>query len=466
MFFWLDLFEYPVYHVKHGQNGRELKLSLPGGLPCDLVSEVPPRRAHRCGGHLGSPSYSVGTAGNVSAETIRRYIERSEHVTQRRYAMMRTASIRLEVNAKQAAALAALRSAYADACNALVPLVREHRLWNRVGLHQRGYHGLRAATPLGSQMCCNAIFTVCKAYRGQRQLGRIKTDSPVPQLRFDRASVHLDKRTYTLKGECVSLYTLDGRITVSLRPGEHQQRILASGRPREAELVLRRGIWFFNLIVESGEVKPVASGPVMGVDVGENTLAAHSLGKVFGGETLRDQRDRYLALRRRLQSNGSQSARQKLRQVSGRERRRVKHINHETSRAIVTAAVAAGVAKITMEDLTHIRSRIKAGKRMRARLHRWAFRQLQTFVAYKAQTAGIAVEFVDPAYTSQTCSCCGQLGRRARHRFVCELCGLRAHADLNASRNLARIGGTAVPPRAAVNTPDVENVGQEIHVLQ
>ena len=31
-----------------------------------------------------SPSYYVGTAGNVSDETIRRYIERSEHVTKRR----------------------------------------------------------------------------------------------------------------------------------------------------------------------------------------------------------------------------------------------------------------------------------------------------------------------------------------------------------------------------------------------
>jgi REP-associated tyrosine transposase len=36
------------------------------------------------GRHLWSPSYCLGTAGNVSAETIRRYVERSEHVTKRR----------------------------------------------------------------------------------------------------------------------------------------------------------------------------------------------------------------------------------------------------------------------------------------------------------------------------------------------------------------------------------------------
>ena len=379
--------------------------------------------------------------------------------------MMRTASIRLALSTAQARALAALRTAYADACNRLVPIVREHRLYNRVGLHQRTYTMLREATPLGSQMCCNAIFSVCKAYKAQKELGRIRKDAPIPDIRFNRASVHFDKRTYTLKGKTVSLYTLDGRITVPLRLGEHQRRILESGQPKEAELVLRNGQWFFNLVVEQGDVEPVASGPVMGVDVGENNLAAHSLGKVFGGEHLRDKRDRYLALRRRLQSNGSQSARQKLRQVSGKEARRVKHINHQTSKAIVQAAIQTGVAKITMEDLTHIRSRIKAGKRMRGRLHRWAWRQLQTFVEYKAKAAGIAVEYVNPAYTSQTCSCCGGLGKRSKHRFECPHCGLRAHSDLNASRNLARIGETAVSPRAAVNTPDVGRGDMGNHVF-
>jgi transposase len=106
------------------------------------------------------------------------------------------------------------------------------------------------------------------------------------------------------------------------------------------------------------------------------------------------------------------------------------------------------------QDLTHIRERIKAGKRIRTRLHRWAFRQLQTFIEYKARAVGIAVEYVNPAYTSQTCSACGALGERVRHRFECS-CGLRAHADLNASRNLAQIGSGVPLARATVNTPDV-----------
>src|SRR5438105_708480 len=282
------------------------------------------------------------------------------------------------------------------------------------------------------------IFSVCKAYRSQRALGRIPEETPVPPLSFDRTSVHFFHRTYTLKGEAVSLNTLQGRMRVPLILGDHLRKILTSGLPKEAELVFRRGKWFFSLAVESADGERVASGAVMGVDVGENTLAATSTGRIWGGETLRHRRDQHLALRRRLQSNGSQSAAQKLRQVSGRERRRVKHVNHETSKAILEEARRIRAATIVMEDLTHIRDRLRAGRRMRARLHRWAFRQWQGFVEYQARAIGISVVYVNPAYSSQTCSACGQLGTRRKHRFECS-CGLRAHADLNASRNLARM---------------------------
>jgi putative transposase len=130
-------------------------------------------------------------------------------------------------------------------------------------------------------------------------------------------------------------------------------------------------------------------------------------------------------------------------------------VNHEISKAIVAEAVRDECSTIAMEDLTNIRKRIMAGKRMRSRLHRWAWAQLQRFVAYKAEAAGIRVEFVSPAYTSQTCSVCGRIGVRVKHRFSCS-CGSLAHSDLNASRNLARLGATAVASTGAVNRPNVE----------
>ena len=195
----------------------------------------------------------------------------------------------------------------------------------------------------------------------------------------------------------------------------------------------------------------------MGVDVGENKIAATSSGRVFDGGKLRHDRDKYLSHRRRLQSNGSQSAKQRLRGISGRERRHVTHVNHCISKAIVQEAVSCGVSEIRLEDLTHIRDRIKSGKRMRARLHRWAWRQLQDFVAYKAQAMGITVNYVNPAYSSQRCSVCHELGKRVKHRFTCPQCGYVAHSDINGARNIAAFAEVLTPARGAVNRPNVHS---------
>ena len=57
---------------------------LKGSLARKLFLKFPELKKQLWGGHLWSPSYYVGTAGNVSAETIRRYIERTEHIKGRR----------------------------------------------------------------------------------------------------------------------------------------------------------------------------------------------------------------------------------------------------------------------------------------------------------------------------------------------------------------------------------------------
>ena len=49
-----------------------------------LFAEFPGLRTRLRRGHLWAPSFYVGTAGQVSAQTIRRYIERTEHVRTRR----------------------------------------------------------------------------------------------------------------------------------------------------------------------------------------------------------------------------------------------------------------------------------------------------------------------------------------------------------------------------------------------
>ena len=350
-----------------------------------------------------------------------------------------------------------MQTAFAQACNLTVPLAVKGKITNKIKLHHAAYYAIRENTPsLGAQMACNAIHNVSKAYKTliANRLKIKKQDWPL--IRFGKSSsVHFDKRTYSLNNNNLSLFTLEGRIWVAFNPGAFQTQYLEHGIPKEAELVRKRKGWFFNLVLDLPDPEHVSAGNVLGVDMGENNLAAVSSGKLFGGGKLRHERDCFLNQRRRLQRNGSKSARQLLKKVSGKEARRVRHTNHEISKAIVAEAVVSGTSCIAMEKLTNIRKRIKAGKRMRSRIHRWAWAQLQKFVEYKAQAVGIRVVYVNPAYTSKTCAVCGNVGARSGHRFSCSFCGRLAHSDRNAAQNIASLGKVFSLPTGDVDRPHV-----------
>ncbi len=365
--------------------------------------------------------------------------------------MKRTISIRLDTISEHDIKLLQLEEAYNCACNEIVPDAQSNRCWNRVALHKLVYSKIRNTSKLGSQMVCNAIYSVCKAYKAKS----ILPNEEVPQIRFHKGrSVHFDKRTYTIKNETISLYTLDKRITVPMLLGPFQKEYLSKGIPKEGELICKKGRWYFNLVLDLPDSPIQEMTKFFGVDLGENNAFATSSGKIFSGGKIRYERDQFLAKRRALQSNGSQSAKQLLKKISGREERRMRHINHELSKKIIQEAVEQEFGVIVLEDLTNIRKRIRAGKRLRTRLNRWGFRQLQTFIQYKAEAKGLTVLYVNPAYSSQICSICGCLGARERHLFTCS-CGNQQHADWNASRNLCRFALGTPEATCAVNRTQV-----------
>ena len=126
----------------------------------------------------------------------------------------------------------ALQQAFAQVCNALAPLVQQSRCWNRVTLHHLAYKLLREQFPaMGSQMVCNAIYSVSRTSRLVYQhpgspfnLARLN-DKPLPLLRFsDSCPVYFDRHTLSVKGGQLSMYTLDGRIRfhLALRPEDEQ----------------------------------------------------------------------------------------------------------------------------------------------------------------------------------------------------------------------------------------------------
>jgi len=368
--------------------------------------------------------------------------------------MKRTISLKLVLTQEQSNSLLETQKMFSKACNQIVPHAVENRCWNRVALHHHSYYALRESMPsLGSQMTCNAINKVCLSYKS---LKIRKKDDEVKIIKFSsNTSVHYDKRTYSLKEDTLSLFSINGRIKCKFKIGDFQKEHIEIGTVKEAELICKGKNWYFNLVLDIPGVPCVEDGGTLAVDVGENNLATTSNGTIYGGGKLRHQRDKFLARRRKLQSNGSKAAKTRLKRISGRERRHVKETNHIVSKAIVKEAVETSAKRIVMEDLTNIRERIKGNKRMRSRLHRWSWYELQQFVEYKAEAKGIEIVYVNPAYTSKTCSVCDCLGSRHKHKFKCVNCGSYQHSDRNAAINLLKLGESAVSSTASVNMPMV-----------
>lgn len=132
--------------------------------------------------------------------------------------------IALNTTPEQTERLRALQSAFSQVCNAIAPVVQQTRCWNRVALHHMVYKSLRDQFPaLGSQMVCNAIYSVSRTSRLVFQ----NPDSPfnvtrlagkeLPRLRFgDNCPVYFDRHTLSVKAGRLSMFTLDGRMHFNL----------------------------------------------------------------------------------------------------------------------------------------------------------------------------------------------------------------------------------------------------------
>jgi hypothetical protein len=138
--------------------------------------------------------------------------------------MNNTLCVVLNTSPEEAARLRQLQAVFAKACNALAPLVQKTKVWNRVALHHMAYKGLRQQFPqMGSQMACNAIYSVSRHSRLLFQspgspfnLSKLG-DKPLPLLRFsDACPVYFDRHTLSLKDGRLSMYTLDGRMRFHL----------------------------------------------------------------------------------------------------------------------------------------------------------------------------------------------------------------------------------------------------------
>jgi putative transposase len=258
-----------------------------------------------------------------------------------------------------------------------------------------------------------AIATARK-YKGCRKLGRVNIVVPGATVRVNR------HRNFLRLGIAALRLSFDMKLP-------HYDRIA----------YVEVGMQYVYVTVEVSEPNERRIRGYIGVDLntaGHVVVAANpATGKVWKfGRQVEYVHHKYNSLHAKL-------IRRNNRMGAKRVRRRMSHIllniAHQISRKLVDIAVAE---KAGLKFEHHIG--IKGGLNKLSFeyvLESWFMAHLLNMVEYKAKLRGVPVAFVDPCYSSQTCSKCGSMGVRDGKSFKCEQCGSSESADVNAAFILA-----------------------------
>lgn len=215
--------------------------------------------------------------------------------------------------------------------------------------------------------------------------------------------------------------------------------------PRDAELrnvIVRRHArhWYvgFVLHLPTPAPQPVA-GQSVGLDLGITTFAALSTGELLQGpRALRAAQRRLRVAQRRVSRRvrGSQRRRQAgllARRLHERVRNQRRDHAFKLAKDLVRRFDVIYVEALNLKGL--------ARSRLAGEIHDQGWGAFLTILSDKAEEAGRSVIAIDARNTSQQCSACGALvpkplGERW-HRCAC---GCQADRDVNAARNLHRLG--------------------------
>lgn len=303
---------------------------------------------------------------------------------------------------------------------------------NGTSVHDRTYYKLKAKLGLKSQYLCSARNKAVEMVKSAKAL--IKSGKKVSKPKVGRIPIRLDGRTLSFDKtrENASIATQDGRIKVPLNWHKQAKRYEAWDCEAGEIGKDRKGRWVIRLIFKKIFSKPERTGRVVGGDRGIKKPLVTSDNKFLGKPEWKEREKKYLSHIARLQSKGTRSAKRRLKKIKGRLRRFKQDCDYRIAKELM-AGLRPGDTFVH-EKLTNIRDNCgrkgQANKKHRRYVGRWSFKRLENIINYIAETMGIYIGYVDPRYTSQTCSKCGIVcknNRKSQSLYSCS-CGCRLNA--------------------------------------
>lgn len=268
----------------------------------------------------------------------------------------------------------------------------------------------------------------------------VRTKAPnLPILK--KTCCYVNNQNYKIKDDCIDFPVMingkSKRISVSVKLTGRQKALFADAKFGTMRIVTKSHALVAQIVYDVTEPKLKSDGNVMGIDLGIKCPAVSYCSdgsvKFYGnGRKNKYMRRHYAYLRKKLQTSKKIKA---VKRINDKEQRIMRDIDHKLSHDIVETAVAHNVKVIKLEQLQNIRSTTRTSRKNNHSLHTWSFYRLAQFIEYKARLAGISVEYVNPAYTSQRCPICGSVHHADDRNYACD-CGFHIHRDLLGAMNI------------------------------
>jgi IS605 OrfB family transposase len=320
----------------------------------------------------------------------------------------------------------------------------DHSPRNALSLHKEVYHKFKSS--LNAQMRCTAIRLVAGAYTSAKSNKR-PAERPFI-FRRKRALFLIGKKgrdaSFSKDGK-LSIWTVAGRQKHGFKIPNAFLSDFENSITRDSLSVGPDGKGMLCITLNVEEPKSLI--PV-GIDIGiKNALVASTRRDtlVISGNRFEEDKKRIRKTKARIQSK--KSSKKELGKDTRSVRRVLKSLSRKQSNKTKTFCreTAAKLCKWVPKDAVLVFEDLKFKKRSkkepirkgtRRKLNSFCYHLLVKSVTNRGQRDGLAIAFINPAYTSQICNQCGLLGDRVGSRFDCQNCGHKVHADINASLNI------------------------------